>query len=80
MSRSMKSLCNNLVRRTAGWTASFLAVIVSLLGRSGDAAASPVDSQNSESLYYVDQEASTQVSYVQLGFKDGEDWPPPRPE
>jgi hypothetical protein len=80
MSRSMKILGNNLVRRAAGWMASFLAVAsVFLGGRSGEVSATLVGSQKSDTAY-MGQETGTQFSYVQLGFKDGEDWPPPRPE
>jgi hypothetical protein len=80
MNHSMKTLINKLVCRAAGWAARFLAVAsVFLLGRSGEAAAMVSDFQESGSVY-VDQGSGTQVSYVQLGFKDGEDWPPPRPE
>lgn len=81
MSRSVKLLSNSIARRAASWMASFLAVAsVSLLGRSGAAAASPSGSQEQHPMFSVDQGAEIQVNYVQLGYKNGEDWPPPRPE
>lgn len=80
MSRSMKSLGNNLVRHAAGWLASFLAVAVALLGRSADVSDHTVGSLKRSVVYDVGGDTEAQVSYVQLGFKDGEDWPPPRPE
>lgn len=81
MSRSVKFFSNNLVRRAASWMASFLALAsVSLSGRSGGVAASIVDSSDNSSRYRGDQATEIQISYVQLGYKDGEDWPPPRPE
>lgn len=76
----MRSIGNAFVRHAAGWTASVLAVAVSLLGRSGEVTTHSVNSPKPESFFGVGQGTEIQVSYVQLGFKEGEDWPPPRPE
>lgn len=83
MSRSVKFLSNNLVRRAASWIASFLAVAsVSLLGRSGEASASPVASLDRSTLNVGQSDADLQISYLQVGMGKGEDgdWWPPKPE
>lgn len=83
MSRSVKFLSNNLVRRAAGWMASFLAVAsVSLLGRPGEAAASPMMSLDRDTLKADQSDSDIQISYLQIGADKGEDgdWWPPQPE
>lgn len=80
MRRSMHSLGNSLIRHAAGWLASFLAVAISLVGRSGEAAEPQNSSLRRASAFDLGESIETQVTYVQLGYKDGEDWPPPRPE
>ena len=82
MSQSVKFLSNNLVRWAAGWMARSLAVAsVFLLGRSGEAVAQPMESANEHSpAYTLGHGTEVQVSYVQIGHKDGGDWPPPVPE
>ena len=81
MSRSMKSLGNNLVRHAAGWLASFLAVAVALLGRSGSVTA-PAAGSDLETYGVAQSEVGAQISYLQVGTEhgDNEDWWPPRPE
>lgn len=83
MSRSVKFLGNHLVRRAAGWAAGFLAVVsVSLLGRSGEAAASPIVSLDNEALKVGHNDSDIQISYLQIGTGTGADgdWWPPLPE
>lgn len=85
MSRSVKFISNNILRRVAGWMASFLAVAsVSLLGRSGEAAASPIASLNrgSDTLKVGHSDSDIQMSYLQVGMSknDSQDWWPPTPE
>lgn len=81
MNRSVRFLSNNLVRRAAGWMASFLAVAsVSLLGRP--AAASPIVSLGSDTLTVDHSDSDIQISYLQMGADKGGDgdWWPPVPE
>lgn len=82
MSRSMKSLCNNLVHRTAGWTASFLAVVAALLGQSGEAIANPVTVADRNIPSVGPKGSDIQISYLQVGVNTGtdQDWWPPLPE
>lgn len=83
MSRSVKSLSNNFVRRAAGWMASFLALAsVSLLGRSGEAAASPIVLLDRDTLEVGHSDSDIQINYLQIGMDNGEDgdWWPPKPE
>lgn len=83
MSRSVKLLSNSIARRAASWMASFLAVAsVSLLGRSGAAAASPAVSLGGDTLKVGHSDLDLQVTYLQIGVNTSEnqDWWPPLPE
>lgn len=81
MRRSMHSLGNSLIRHAAGWLASFLAVAISLVGRSGEVslAANRTDLADRDS---ARDGGAAQISYLQVGGDKGEheDWWPPKPE
>ena len=82
MNRPMKRASSSFARWAMNLVARSLAVAsVFLLGRSGTAAAQHVETTNRHiTRYAIGQGLETQISYVQIGQKDGEDWPPPRPE
>ena len=82
MSGSMKLISHSVVRWSANLVAKSLALLsVFLLGRSGAATAPHVETTSGYlPTYTIGQELGGQMSYVQIGHKDGEDWPRPWPE
>ena len=83
MNRSVKFFSRNLIRRAASWMASFLALAsVSLLSRSGEAAASSFVALDKNTPMVAHSDSDLQMSYLQVGTNknDNQDWWPPTPE
>ena len=82
MSRSVKFVSRHIARWAVNSMARVLAVVsVFLLGRSGEAAARNVEEAGRNMpTYTIGHVLGGQISYVQTGQKDGEDWPRPWPE